>query len=216
MTEIFVYRLKNNDEGRVKRLGLFFAMNMVALLLRAPIIYIMTTLLGIYYIISNLTTLVILTSLRFLLADNVIWGRASAKSPVGHLEFKIRRNTMKNTYSYNIHNLVTVLSEGELPELEPFKVRDTIQEPTIHVRVGKPRSSNNGKDQGQYLRFREVFGYLGFDVGIELSEPIDVVVSPALRRSPHVLYTNVIEPLLRWTFVTEGICLGAWRYNCFQ
>jgi len=28
-----------------------------------------------------------------------------------------------------------------------------------------------------------------------------------LRYSPHVLYTNVIEPLLRWTFVKRGYAL---------
>ena len=30
---------------------------------------------------------------------------------------------------------------------------------------------------------------------------------PILRHSPHVLYTNVVEPILRWTFVEKGYAL---------
>jgi hypothetical protein len=34
-----------------------------------------------------------------------------------------------------------------------------------------------------------------------------VVASPLLRHSPHVLYTNVVEPILRWMFVRAGYSL---------
>src|SRR3712207_5897214 len=40
-----------------------------------------------------------------------------------------------------------------------------------------------------------------------MGETVDVVASPLLRWSPHVLYTNVIEPILRWTFVDKGYAL---------
>ena len=36
---------------------------------------------------------------------------------------------------------------------------------------------------------------------------IEVVASPLLRRSPHVLYTNVVEPILRWTLVSKSYAL---------
>jgi hypothetical protein len=58
------------------------------------------------------------------------------------------------------------------------------------------------------MRYREIFGHLGFEVGIEMGEPtVKVVAAPMLRYSPHVLYTNVVEPLLRWTFVKQGYAL---------
>lgn len=114
---------------------------------------------------------------------------------------------MKNLYSYNIHNIVTVVSEGELPELEPFEINTSIQEPTIRVRIGFPRSRKAGEDKSHYIHYRELFGPLGFEIGIEMGDPIEVVASPGLRYSPHVLYTNVIEPLLRWTFVKKGYAL---------
>ena len=207
LTEAFVYRSKNQAQGRAKRLGLFFVMNVLALGLRAPIMYVLTTLLGVYYVVSNLASLVIMTVLRFLLADNIIWGQKSPQPSDSKRKFQIGRNTVKNTYSYNIHNIVTVVSEGVLPELEPFQMKNEILEPTIRVQVGTPRAAQPGEDQKRYTHYKEIFGHLGFEVGIELGEPIAVVVSPALRRSPHVLYTNVIEPLLRWTFVKKGYAL---------
>jgi hypothetical protein len=110
-------------------------------------------------------------------------------------------------YSYNIHDIVTIGSDGYLPELEPFRVDANIQQPTIQVRIGIPRTPKAGEDKKRYMRYRELFGHLGFEVGIEMGNPVNVVASPALRLSPHVLYTNVIEPLLRWTFVKKGYAL---------
>ena len=58
------------------------------------------------------------------------------------------------------------------------------------------------------MRYREIFGHLGFEVGIKMGEPtVNIVAAPMLRFSPHVLYTNVVEPLLRWTFVKRGYAL---------
>jgi hypothetical protein len=119
----------------------------------------------------------------------------------------IWRFKMKNSFTYNIHNLITVFSESKLPELEPFRVETDFPNPTILVRIGVPCETRPCREQRTYMRYREVFGHLGFEVGIDLGETIDVVVSPALRFSPHVLYTNVIEPLLRWTFVKKGFAL---------
>ena len=111
-------------------------------------------------------------------------------------------------YSYNIHNLVSVVSEGELPELEPFRVFQTIEQPTIRVRIGIPPAPKKGAEKDRsYLRYREIFGHLGFEAGIWMGEQVNVVASPLLRYSPHVLYTNIVEPILRWTFVKKGYAL---------
>ena len=92
-------------------------------------------------------------------------------------------------------------------ELEPFQVQNEIQQPTIRVEIGKPRPQMPGQDDGHYIHYSELLGPLGFEVGIELGEPVHVVASPSLRLSPHVLYTNVVEPILRWTFVEKGYAL---------
>jgi putative flippase GtrA len=207
LTETWVYKAGERKQGRSWRFGIFFVMNMLALLLRAPMIYFMTATIGFNYLLSNLISLVALTMLRFALADKIIWGKTPSSSPVSNPELTIWRPLMKKTYSYNIHNIVTVVSEGELPELEPFQVSSDILEPTISVKIGTPRAPKPGEKKEKYLRYRELFGPLGFEIGIEMGEQVKVVASPALRLSPHVLYTNVIEPLLRWTFVKKGYAL---------
>lgn len=112
---------------------------------------------------------------------------------------------MKKKWFYNIHNIITIVSEGELPELETFMVNREISKPTIEVVIGNPKKANH--NGGKSIFFQEILGILGFGVSIEYGDPISVVASPMLRYSPHVLYTNVIEPLLRWTFVTKDYAL---------
>ena len=115
---------------------------------------------------------------------------------------------MNNLFSYDIHNIVTVVSEGELPELKPFLTNHSIEQPTIRVKIGIPRAQKKGEaETGSYLRYREILGHMGFEVGIQMGEQVDVTASPPLALSPHVLYTNVVEPILRWTFVKKGYSL---------
>jgi dolichol-phosphate mannosyltransferase len=208
LTETWVYQTKNMAKGRFKRLGLFFVMNMIALSLRTPMIYLLTAIMGIFYVVSNLVSLAILTVVRFVFSDAIIWKQASPDADNIKSIQKNSRSVMKKVYSYNVHNVVTVVSEGKLPELEPFRIEATIQEPTIRVRVGIPRKQKSGDANEQYMYYSEMFGHLGFEVSLDLGkDPIDVVASPMLKLSPHVLYTNVVEPLLRWTFVRKGYAL---------
>jgi len=79
LTEWWVFNNRPNPTGRLKRYGLFFVMNTVALLFRDPIIYVLTTLLGMYLVISNIISLALLTVLRYLLADGFIWGKSKSK-----------------------------------------------------------------------------------------------------------------------------------------
>jgi hypothetical protein len=49
---------------------------------------------------------------------------------------------------------------------------------------------------------------LGFGIAIEQhADHIDVLASPLLERSPHVLYTNVVEPIMRWLLASKGYAL---------
>ena len=79
LTEWWVFKIRPNPEGRLKRFALFFVMNTVALLFRDPIIYVLTTVLGVYLLISNIISLALLIVLRYLLADGFIWGKPKIK-----------------------------------------------------------------------------------------------------------------------------------------
>lgn len=67
--------------GTAARLGLFLAMNNLALGVRGPLLYLLTTILGVHYLVSNLITLLLLTIARFALADSWIWSGAPVERP---------------------------------------------------------------------------------------------------------------------------------------
>jgi dolichol-phosphate mannosyltransferase len=114
---------------------------------------------------------------------------------------------------YDIHGIITVASDHTLPELKPFRVRGPIESPTIDVRVKSFDQREAGElidlesSHGPRMRYDEIAGNLGFVVEIEAGEQVRAAVSPLVATSPHVLYTNVVEPILRWKFVEKGYAL---------
>jgi hypothetical protein len=54
------------------------------------------------------------------------------------------------------------------------------------------------------IRYEEHLGRLGANFRATLGERTDVEVGPLLARSSHVVYTNILEPLLRFMMVARG------------
>jgi dolichol-phosphate mannosyltransferase len=191
-TEFWVFRGRPMARTRLSRLALYAVMNNIALALRTPVLVLLTSVLGVQYLVSNIASLILLTVIRYCVADVWIW----ARDPMEHVA--------PQEHTYDIHGLVTVHSEVTLPELEGFRAERNGHAPTIDVRIGAlPRTNGH---VGTIL-YREALGNLGFGVEIKKGSQIEVIASPALRFSPHVLYTNVVEPILRWTFVKHGYAL---------
>jgi hypothetical protein len=113
---------------------------------------------------------------------------------------------MSQKYFYNIHGVVTVLSQAALPELEPFLSKEAVGQPTITVKIGRP-SRKPRRPGVRHLFYSEMLGPLGFEADIDIDDCVEVVAAPILLGSPHVLYTNLVEPILRWTFVKKGYAL---------
>ncbi len=80
LTEYWVFGQRRRQKGLVKRFAMFFFMNNIALMLRGPIIYALTTGLNVHYLVSNLVSLGVLMLLRYFLADAWIWGHAKSTS----------------------------------------------------------------------------------------------------------------------------------------
>ena len=200
LTEAWVFGDRRQKQGMLLRLLLFLVMNNAALLLRGPMMYLLTDSLAIHYVLSNLISLGALMAVRFTLADKVIWRKRATRRPP------------QDTYHYSIHDIITVSSDVDLPELEPFLLDEPLAQPTIRVRIGKVQRERRGSTDAttgpsRRVRYVELTGNLGFAMDITLGDQIDVIASPPLRYSPHVLYTNVVEPILRWTFVKKGYAL---------
>ena len=116
-------------------------------------------------------------------------------------------------WRYNIHGLVRIGSAVRMSELDSFQVDSASTfDVAIHRGiVGKGRlRSRSCVTQFATLpavSYQEHLGRFGSDFHIDMSRPdgtIDVTVGPMLVRSPHVLYTNVIEALLRFLLVARG------------
>ncbi|MDX6540108.1 MAG: hypothetical protein QOI71_1718 [Gaiellales bacterium] len=194
LVERFVFRGSGTGRSLVGRATAFFAVNNLALLVRGPMILAFTGFFGLHYLIANFASICALTIARFALADRWIWGGAR-----------------KGRAFYDIHGLATVDSEIALPELARFRVSQLHDVPSIRVDVGSlkkiSRLGHSVLAGGEeVITYREsVPG--GFAMRVEMGTRVSITVSSLLRRSPHVLYTNCVEPVLRWHFAEQGIAL---------
>jgi hypothetical protein len=144
--------------------------------------------------------------------------KAGAAEGLGYarhlLRLRLTRRASRPTrvHSYDIHGILSVESQGRLPELEGFRVPHLHHEPDIRVRLGRlPATvpSLPGSERfRRHLRYTEKTGSLGFAADITMGERVEVLAAPLLRYSPHVLYTNLVEPILRWEFVRRGYALA--------
>jgi len=236
LTETWVFGKRQTERPFLQRLVSFLLINNLLLILRGPIMTFMVGRLGVHYLISNLVSLFVMTLLRYLLADKWIWNHEDKQTTTTE-ERKADMNVTQSSksskkveafgFAYNIHNIIQVASMFELPELEYFRVPALSADPDIRVRLERrrkerrkvrstkpqtgPQSQRRSGSERRYekkIHYSESLGRFGFEVSIAYKKDyVEVAVSPILQRSLHVLYTNVIEPVLRWAIVRKGYAL---------
>ncbi|MET7419775.1 glycosyltransferase [Dactylosporangium sp. NPDC005555] len=221
LIELLVYRRKGNGTWR-GRGARFLTMNNALLLARLPVLQVLVWT-GTDVLVANAGTLVLLFLVRFLFSDRVIYaaGSVSGRDPV-HLLIDhspaviaaatTRKRSTYLKYRYDVAGTVTIGSQILLPELEFFRAQWIADDQVdIAVRVGdvgtrgpRRRASMTEHLNPTVLRYEEHFGRIGANFLVELGKPINIVVGPLLARSPHVVYTNVVEALLRFVLVARG------------
>jgi dolichol-phosphate mannosyltransferase len=205
LVERFVF--DGGHEGRWARLGWFALMNNIWLLLRTPFLYLLTTGAGLNYLVSNAVVLGAMTVVRFGIADNLIWADRSDLRGASAL-----RNGTR-IWNYDIHGIVAITSESRLPELVRFQVPALLGPADIQVVVsnegfGGLRRTIDVVEEGSTVSYVEHLGRHGFATKIDVDTLAHIQVSKLLRRSPHVAYTNVVEPVVRWVMVRKGYILA--------
>ncbi|GAA1815105.1 glycosyltransferase [Agromyces neolithicus] len=117
-------------------------------------------------------------------------------------------------FRYDIPSVATIGSQVELPELEYFRAQWLDNDTEIQVRVGHlgartPRlhATATQLTSPPGMGYLEHLGSLSANFRVEIGDLIEVVVSPSLAHSPHVVYTNIIEALLRFEAVSKGSML---------
>jgi len=120
-------------------------------------------------------------------------------------------NPNKRGHQYDIDGILRIASAVALPELKFFKVAKVeCPDLVIDVRpVGglRPRFRSALLVQDSGLLYREHLGGLFANFRVEMGSPVQVTAGPLLALSPHVLYTNIVEPLLRFLLVRRGFML---------
>ncbi|HLO31349.1 MAG TPA: glycosyltransferase family 2 protein, partial [Anaerolineales bacterium] len=229
-TEWWVFGKRAAERSFWQRLVSFLVMNNGMLLLRGPLLSLLVSRMGVNYLLANLVSLFAMTLLRYFVADQWIWNKDKPEEKRKKTMNVLKQNTTSKVeqfgYSYNLHNILKVASMFELPELEYFRVPALIEEPDIRLRlerrrrerrrishVNVKREIKNQQRSGSERRYdknidyAEALGRFGFQISITYKNCVEVAVSPILQFSLHVLYTNVIEPILRWTLVRKDYAL---------
>ena len=76
---VFGSRRAGGTRGVIKRFLVYDAVNSSALLVRLPLLQVLTAGVHMNYLVANLITLVALTVVRFLVADLIIWSRPAMR-----------------------------------------------------------------------------------------------------------------------------------------
>ena len=185
----------------------YAAMNNAFLLLRVPMLFVLTDIVHFGQAGSNLIALGALFVLRFAVSDGLVWRKKSAG------EYSTGDEALDAEvpeFRYDIGGLLRLDSDSELPELSYFRTASATP-PDIRIRTRRVATMFSTRVRlrrdGDRVTYREHLGILGADFNVTMGQPIEVEASPLLSLSRHVLYTNVIEALLRFVLVSKGYVL---------
>lgn len=227
LTDGIVFRNRRSGTRRGRALR-FFAVNNTAMLLRLPVLAALVEWAGTNVLVANALTLVLLFLARFLTVDLAIYGRTEGPTcprvtdPIRGVVDSVgtgrpvRDCPLRSylPYRYSIPDVATIGSQIELPELAYFRAQWLGNDTEIQLRVGltgerRPhrRAQVTQLSGPPSVRYQEHLGRLGANFAVQFGDPMEIVVSPRLARSPHVVYTNVLEALLRFVAVSKGVML---------
>jgi len=201
LTELWVFRGREVGGHLIWRYITFNLLNLVTQVVRLPVLHILTEVGGIHYLISNLVALGLTFGIRYLVADNWIWAGRDRRDQV----------PIDGAYQYDVHGIVRITSTVHLPELAAFNVAHAVEPDIVISRRaiggGVRLHTSTVKGPDGVIRYREHFGLLSAAFDVRIGERVDLDANWLLTWSHHVLYTNMVEPLLRFLLVSRGYVL---------
>jgi putative flippase GtrA len=204
--EMWAFSGRRFHGSMVARYVSYAAMNNALLLLRVPMLFMLTDIGHLGPASANLIALGALFVLRYSVSDGWVW-RSKGNSFYDALDATGR---LAQTYRYDISGLLRLDSDSELPELAYFRTT-AVTPPDIRIRTRRvaatPKLRVRLRRNGDRVTYREHLGIFGADFNVTFGQPIEVEASHLLALSRHVLYTNVVEALLRFVLVSKGYVL---------
>ena len=195
LVELWVFRDRDTPGHVLWRYLTFNLLNMATLVVRLPVLYLLSDVGGLHYLVSNFVAIGLTFGIRYLVADNWIWAGRDRRD----------QRPIEGWFQYDVHGVVRLISTVNLPELAAFNVDHKV-DPDIVVRRrfigGRPRLRvANWRDADGVIHYREHLGPLSAAFDVRIGKRIELDANWLLTWSHHVLYTNMVEPLLRFVLV---------------
>jgi dolichol-phosphate mannosyltransferase len=143
-------------------------------------------------LLANSLALLLTGFIYYMLSEQWIWTRGLMMKP------------RENIY-YNIHGILSIASQVRLKDLAYFQSHHPPSAMDIQIRVD--RLGTPSRIPGA-ICYDEHLGRFGFGLTILPGDFTEIVVSPLLENSPDFLFTNLVEPVIRWMLVTRGYSLA--------
>ncbi len=183
---------ERESAGRRRRFWGYFLLTQIAVfLVHLPVFYLLTSLLDVNLLLANLIAFTAVGLVRYLLSEQWVWTRsAMAWQPLN--------------YCYNFHDLLRIESQVPLRELDDFAAEVPSSDVDMQIRVdrqGTPTYLPGG------ISYDDQLGRFGFGLTVLPGDYTQIIVSPLLEHSPDFLYTNIVEPILRWRLVQKGYAM---------
>lgn len=177
--------------GRRRRFVGDLLLTQFGLLLHLPLMYFFVSrgLLG--YLPANFIALCFVSLVRYSLSEQWIWTRGSIA-------------WQQQTYHYDLHGIVGIESHVPFVELAHFATAEPPARVDVQIRLDRQGAPTQLPGA---IGYDEHMGRFGFSLSVLPGDFTEVVVSPLLQRSPAFLFTNVVEPVLRWSVVRRGYAL---------
>jgi putative flippase GtrA len=156
-----------------------------------PAIWLLAVRLGAPYLLAALAAMLLAGFVYYGISEQWIWTRGLMMRP------------RASTY-YDIHGIVALASQVPLDDLSHFQTAAPPARIDLQLRVD--RHGTPSRVPGA-ICYDEHLGRFGFGLTVIPGDFTEIVVSPQLETSPAFLYTNVVEPVLRWQLVTRGYVL---------
>ncbi len=163
----------------------------ILVFLYLPIMFGLVSWLKVNYLVANFFALGVVGLLLYGVSEQWVWTSGSMV-------------WQPFTYFYNIHDILTIESQVQLADLQYFAVSALDKDVDIQIRLdrqGLPSRLPGGISYGEQV------GRFGFGMTVLPGDLMQIVVSPLLGHSPSFLFTNIVEPAIRWRLVPKGYVL---------
>ena len=189
--EAWVFSDRPRGPQRRRLAGVLLLGTLFVTLIYLPAIWLLAVRLNLPYPLAGLIAVLLAGFIYYALSEQWIWTRGLMMRP------------RASTY-YDIHGLVAVASQVPLADLAHFQTADAPARIDLQVRIDRHGTPSRVPHA---ICYDEHLGRFGFGLTVIPGDFTEIVVSPLLETSPAFLYTNVVEPVLRWLLLTRGYAL---------